>query len=99
MAWLRSVVGIVNLICWGASSLVIGLAQEPRFSAAIQHGDCDDLGEVVAPLTLPEIATGPRRGNAAALPAASSSTEVPISFDALRTGEYAVVLAPAGADA
>ena len=96
--WLRGVLGLVSLICWGVGSLVIGLAQEPHFSAAIQHGDCEDLGEVMAPRTPPVIAAGEPRGNPAALPAASSFTTVPSSFDAFRLEEHASGLSPASPD-
>src|SRR5215218_8704392 len=96
--WMRRLVIIGCVVSWSMGSLLSGVAQEPRFSAAIHQGDCEDLRDAVATLTPPVLATGPQRGNAAALPAASSATAVPIAFDALRTGEHALVLSSAEAD-
>jgi hypothetical protein len=92
IVWVRGVLGLVRLVGWSMGSPGISVAQEVSIAAAIHQGDCADLGDGVAFLTPPVIATGPQRGKAAALPAASSITEVPVSFDALRTSAYAVVL-------
>jgi acid phosphatase type 7 len=95
--WLRRLVATGWFVAWSSGSLLSGLAQETPFSAALQHGACSDLGDIVAPLTTSVRPTGAWHGQDAALPATSSFTTVPVSLAALGTSEHAIVIAsPAG---
>ena len=74
-----------------------GMAQQTGIAAAIRQGNCDDVGDVVAPLAEAVIPQGEPRGSAAAMPAANSFTTVPISLEALAASDYAIVVPfPAG---
>ena len=55
------------------------IAQQTGVAAAIHQGNCDDVGDVVAPLVEAVVGEGDLRGNAAAIPAASSFTMPTIS--------------------
>ena len=66
-----------------------GLAQPTGIASAIHQGNCDDVGDAVAPLVDMTIAEGEPSGNAAALPAANSFTTVPISLEALAASDHA----------
>jgi hypothetical protein len=60
--------------------------------AHIHNGNCDDLGDIVAPLTdLTEPTTGDRLGQARrAIPAETSYTVVPMTLDAILGSDHAV---------
>jgi hypothetical protein len=74
-----------------------GLAQQTGIAAEIRQGNCDEVGDVVAPLAEAVIPEGDERGSAAAIPAASSFTTVPISLEALTASDHAIVVPfPAG---
>jgi hypothetical protein len=69
-----------------------GSAQQTGVAAEIRQGNCDEVGEVVAPLVEARLPAGERRGNATAMPAANSFTTVPISLDALTASDHAIVV-------
>jgi hypothetical protein len=74
-----------------------GVAQQSGVAVDIRQGNCEELGDVVAPLVAATIPEGEPRGNAAAMAAASSFTTVPLSLEALITGDHAIVMPfPAG---
>ncbi|HEY8446645.1 MAG TPA: hypothetical protein VIL01_06010 [Thermomicrobiales bacterium] len=88
------VLGIVAL--GGAPGLV---AQEdmqatPEAGAArpahIHNGTCEELGDVVQPLTDLTAATGTAEGNADAIPAEYSYTLVPMSLDDILAEDHAI---------
>jgi hypothetical protein len=74
-----------------------GMAQQTGIATEIRQGNCDDVGNVVAPLAEAVISQGEPRGSAAAMPAANSFTTVPISLEALAASDHAIAVPfPAG---
>jgi hypothetical protein len=69
-----------------------GSAQQTGVAAEIRQGNCDQVGEVVAPLVEARLPAGEPRGNAAAMPAANSFTTVPLSLAALTASDHAIVI-------
>src|SRR5919107_3818764 len=58
--------------------------------AHIHSGTCDQLGDVVVPLTDVALPTGEAKGASSAHPVSVSDTVVDMSLDDLLAGEYAV---------
>ena len=58
--------------------------------AHIHAGSCDQLGDVVIPLTNVELPTGDMKGAETAHPVTISNTEVDMSLDDLLAGDYAI---------
>ena len=74
-----------------------GFAQQTGVASAIYEGNCDDVGDMIAPLVEAVIPEGDLRGNAAAMPAANSFTIVPISLEALTASDHVIAVPfPAG---
>lgn len=69
-----------------------GLAQEasPPRPSHIHDGDCDELGEVIQPLTSLTVPSGPVAGNADAVVAEAAFTNIPISLTDLLATDHAV---------
>jgi hypothetical protein len=69
-----------------------GLAQEasPPRPSHIHVGDCDELGEVIQPLTSLTVPSGPVAGNADAVVAEAAFTNIPISLADLLATDHAV---------
>src|SRR3954468_11963184 len=63
---------------------------EAPHPAHIHSGSCDQLGDVVIPLTDVAVPTGEAKGASTAHPVSVSDTVVDMSLDDLLAGEYAV---------
>jgi hypothetical protein len=72
-----------------AQTPVAGGAEAPH-PAHIHSGSCDQLGDVVVPLTDVAVPTGEAKGASGAFPVSVSDTVVDMSLDDLLAGEYAV---------
>ncbi len=68
------------------------IAQQTGIAAEIRQGNCDDIGDLVAPLIEARVPQGETHGNVVAIPAANSFTTVPISLDALTASDHAIVV-------
>lgn len=69
-----------------------GSAQQDGLAAAIHHGTCDAIGDVIATLGDAVVPDGERRGIQTAMPTASSFTTAPISLDAMIASDHAIVV-------
>jgi hypothetical protein len=87
-----AVVALVIVASTVVAAPAIGIAQQTGVAADIRQGNCDELGDIVAPLVEARIPEGTQRGNAAGMPAANSFTTVPISLAALTASEHAIVV-------
>jgi hypothetical protein len=63
---------------------------EAPHPAHIHSGSCDQLGDVVIPLTDVAYVTGDMKGAATAHPVSLSNTDVDMSLDDLLAGEFAI---------
>jgi hypothetical protein len=70
----------------------VGSAQQTGVTAEIRQGSCDEVGDVVASLVEARLPAGERRGHTAAMPAANSFTNVPLSLEALTVSDHAIVI-------
>src|SRR5215218_4292600 len=86
------IVALVVLANMALAPPLAGSAEQTGITAEIHEGNCDDIGEVVAPLVEARLPARDRRGNAAAMPAANSFTTVPISLEALTASDHAIVV-------
>jgi hypothetical protein len=74
-----------------------GVAQQSGVAVDIRQGNCEELGDVVAPLVAATIPEGEPRGSAEAMPAATSFTTIPLSLGALLASDHTLVIPfPAG---
>jgi hypothetical protein len=92
---------IVALVVLASMALALPTAtsaQQTGVAAEIRRGNCDQLGDVVAPLVAATVPEGAPRGNAVSLPAATSFTTVPTSLNALTASDHAIAVPffPAG---
>jgi len=87
-----ALIALVVFISAAVATPTGGRAQQTGIAAAIHQGNCDEVGDVVAPLIESRVPQGERRGNTAAMPAANSFTSVPISLDALTVSDHAIVV-------
>jgi hypothetical protein len=69
-----------------------GVAQQSGVASEIRQGTCEEPGEVVAPLVEATVPAGEPRGNAEAMPAATSFTTIPLSLAALVASDHALVV-------
>jgi hypothetical protein len=69
-----------------------GLAQQasPPRPSHIHNGDCDELGEVIQPLTPLTVPTGPTLGNSDAVVAEAAFTNIPLTLDELLKTDHAL---------
>jgi plastocyanin len=69
-----------------------GLAQEasPPRPSHIHNGDCDELGEVIQPLTALTVPTGQTLGNSDAVVAEAAFTSIPQTLDELLSSDHAL---------
>jgi hypothetical protein len=90
-------VALVVFVCAAVAAPTVGSAQQTGVAAEIHQGNCDEVGDVVAPLVEARLPQGGRRGSATAMPAANSFTTVPLSLDALTASDHVIVVpVPAG---
>jgi hypothetical protein len=87
-----TLIALVVFISAAVATPAGGRAQQTGIAAEIRQGNCDEVGDVVAPLVEARLPAGEPRGNAAALPAANSFTTVPLSLEALTVSDHAVVI-------
>src|SRR3712207_3214660 len=85
-------VALVIFVCAAVAAPAVGSAQQTGVAAEIHRGNCDEVGDVVAPLVEIKLPAGERRGHPAAMPAANSFTTVPISLEALTASDHAIVV-------
>lgn len=85
---LSSVVGGLTVSAQDATPATTGTATHP---VHIHAGNCDELGEVVAPLTDLTTPEGDRTGQRnRAAQGATSYTSVPLTLDAILAGDHAI---------
>jgi hypothetical protein len=92
---------IVALVVLASMALALPTAtsaQQTGVAAEIRRGNCDQLGDIEAPLDAATVPEGAPRGNAVSLPAATSFTTVPTSLNALTASDHAIAVPffPAG---
>jgi hypothetical protein len=73
----------------GASGVLAQEASPPRPSH-IHSGDCDELGEVIQPLTALTVPGGDTLGNSDAVVAEAAFTSIPQTLDELLEGDHAL---------
>lgn len=85
---LSSAIGGLTVSAQDATPAATGMAAHP---VHIHSGNCDELGEVVAPLTDLTMAEGNRVGQRnRAAQGATSFTNVPLPLDAILAGDHAI---------
>jgi hypothetical protein len=88
---------LVVVVSAAVGAPTVGSAQQTGVAAEIRQGNCDEIGDIVAPLVEARLPAGQPRGHTAAVPAANSFTTVPISLEALTASDHAIVVPfPAG---
>jgi hypothetical protein len=83
---------LVFVVSAAVAAPTVGSAQQTGITAEIRQGNCDEVGDIVAPLVEARLPAGEPRGHTAAVPAANSFTTVPISLAALTTSDHVIVV-------
>ena len=73
-----------------ASSRTLGQEAPPPRPSHIHEGDCDELGQIIQPLTALTVPVGQVSGNTDAVVAEAAFTVIPQSLDELLTADHAL---------